>query len=343
MTEVIVRTQGELDAALKDPANRAIMIASEDDVTLDVSGTAGKIVGARSGILRVCGAAQVGRVSGDARIWDVSGDARIESVSGDARIGDVSGDARIGDVYGDAQVGDVSGDALIWGVYGDARIESVYGDARIESVSGDAQVGRVYGDARIGDVSGDARIGDVYDRARIRRVFDYAQVSLYGHARVEHPLGAHAVAYLHSPNAWASGAHVIDMTKVDLHDPETWAAHKAADLVDGEVILWKALGESKTSGERFGCPVTWEAGYSVSCDDWDPTPECGGGLHLSPYPREAITYLKDATRMFKCVATLTDIVPIIYNNDSDKCKVKSVRVIEETNIDGTPLLASEEK
>ena len=307
MTEVIVRTQGELDAALKDPANRAIMIASEDDVTLDVSGTAGKIVGARSGILRVCGAAQVGRVSGDARIWDVSGDARIESVSGDARIGDVSG------------------------------------DARIESVYGDAQVGRVSGDAQVGDVSGDARIGDVYDRARIRRVFDYAQVSLYGHARVEHPLGAHAVAYLHSPNAWASGAHVIDMTKVDLHDPETWAAHKAADLVDGEVILWKALGESKTSGERFGCPVTWEAGYSVSCDDWDPTPECGGGLHLSPYPREAITYLKDATRMFKCVATLTDIVPIIYNNDSDKCKVKSVRVIDETNMDGTPLLASEEK
>ena len=316
MTEVIVRTQGELDAALKDPANRAIMIASEDDVTLDVSGTAGKNVGARSGILRVYGDAQVGRVYGDARIGDVYGDARI---------GDVYGAAQVGDVYGAARIGGVSGAARIGRVYGDARIGDVYGAAQIESVYGAAQV------------------GDVFDRARIRRVFDYAQVSLYGHARVEHPLGAHAVAYLHSPNAWASGAHVIDMTNVDLHDPETWAAHKAADLVDGEVILWKALGESKTSGERFGCPVTWEAGYSVSCDDWDPTPECGGGLHLSPYPREAITYLKDATRMFKCVATLTDIVPIIYNNDSDKCKVKSVRVIEETNIDGTPLLASEEK
>lgn len=289
MTEIVVRTQRELDAALNEPANHAIMIASEDDVTLDVSGTAGKNVGARSGILRV---------------------------SGDARIGDVSGDARIGRVYGAAQVGDV------------------YGAARIRSVSGDAQVG---------DVSGAAQVRDVSDRARIRRVFDYAQVSLYGHARVEHPLGAHAVAYLHSPNAWASGAHVIDMTKVDLHDPEMWAAHKAADLVDGEVILWKALGESKTSGERFGCPVTWEAGYSVSCDDWDPTPECGGGLHLSPYPREAITYLKDATRMFKCVATLTDIVPIISDVKADKCKARTVRVIDETNMDGTPLLASEEK
>ena len=334
MTEVIVRTQGELDAALKDPANRAIMIASEDDVPLDVSGTAGKNVGARSGILRVYGDARIGDVYGDARIGDVYGDARIGDVYGDARIGRVYGDARIESVYGDAQVGRVSGDARIGDVYGDARIESVYGDARI---------GRVSGDARIGDVSGDARIESVSGDARIRRVFDYAQVSLYGHARVEHPLGAHAVAYLHSPNAWASGAHVIDMTKVDLHDPETWAAHKAADLVDGEVILWKALGESKTSGERFGCPVTWEAGYSVSCDDWDPTPECGGGLHLSPYPREAITYLKDATRMFKCVATLTDIVPIISDVKADKCKARTVRVIAETNMDGTPLLASEEK
>ena len=297
MTEIVVRTQQEFDAALNEPANHAIMIASEDDVTLDVSGTAGKNVGARSGILRV------------------SGDARIGDVYGAARIGRVSGDARIGRVYGAAEVGDV------------------YGAARIRSVSGDAQVG---------DVSGAAQVRDVSDRARIRRVFDYAQVSLYGHARVEHPLGAHAVAYLHSPNAWASGAHVIDMTKVDLHDPEMWAAHKAADLVDGEVILWKALGESKTSGERFGCPVTWEAGYSVSCDDWDPTPECGGGLHLSPYPREAITYLKDATRMFKCVATLTDIVPIISDVKADKCKARTVRVIAETNMDGTPL-TSEEK
>ena len=214
MTEIVVRTQQELDAALKDPANHAIiMIASEDYVTLDVSGTVGKIVSARSGILRVYGDAQVGRVSGDARIWDVYGDARIESVYGDARIESVYGDARIESVYGDAQVGRVSGDARIWDVYGDARI------------------GRVYGDAQVWDVYDRAQVRDVYDRARIRRVFDYAQVSLYGHARVEHPLGAHAVAYLHSPNAWASGAHVIDMTKVDLHDPETWAAHKAADLI----------------------------------------------------------------------------------------------------------------
>ena len=334
MTEIVVRTQQELDAALNEPANHAIMIASEDDVTLDVSSTVGKIVSARSGRLCVCG---------NARVESVCGRAKVILLCDEAYVVGVSDNAYVGDVSGAAQVESVSGAARIGRVYGAAQVGDVYGDARIRRVYGDARIGDVYGDARIGDVYGAARIGDVSGDARIRRVSDYAQVSLYGHARVEHPLGAHAVAYLHSPNAWASGAHVIDMTKVDLHDPETWAAHKAADLVDGEVILWKALGESKTSGERFGCPVTWEAGYSVSCDDWDPTPECGGGLHLSPYPREAITYLKDATRMFKCVATLTDIVPIIYSNDSDKCKVKSVRVIAETNMDGTPLLASEEK
>ena len=54
-------------------------------------------------------------------------------------------------------------------------------------------------------------------------------------------------------------------------------------------------------------------------------------------------YREEATRMLKCSATMSDIVPLIYSNDSDKCKVKSVRVIDETNMDGTPLLASEEK
>ena len=396
MTEVIVRTQGELDAALKDPANRAIMIASEDDVTLDVSGTAGKNVGARSGILRVYGDARIGSVFGDAQIESVFGDARIGSVFGDAHVGDVSGAARIeivygdaqvgdvygyakieivsgaahvGDVYGDAHVGDVFGASHVGDVYGDAhvgdvsgnaKIESVYGDAQIESVSGDAHVGDVYGNAKIESVFGNAKIRHVRDESKIRHVRDkstimvvrgsveiesvygYAMVSLYDYARVKRQLGVNAIAFVHSPDARVSGAHVIDMTGTESHDPEMWAAHTTADVLDGEVVLWKALGADLTSGEEFGRPVKWEVGQEVSCDDWNPTPECGGGLHLSPHPYDAIMYRKEATRMLKCSATMSDIVPIIYNNDSDKCKVKSVRVIAETNMDGTPL-TSEEK
>ena len=405
MTEVIVRTQGELDAALKDPANRAIMIASEDDVTLDVSGTAGKNVGARSGILRVYGDARIGSVFGDAQIESVFGDARIGSVFGDAHVGDVYGAARIEIVYGDAHVGDVYGAAQIEIVYGDAHVGDVYGNAKIEIVSGDAHVGdvygnakieSVYGDAHVGDVSGAAHVGDVFgaaqiesvsgdahvgdvsgnakieivfgnakirhvrDESKIRHVRDkstimvvrgsveiesvygYAMVSLYDYARVKRQLGVNAIAFVHSPDARVSGAHVIDMTGTESHDPEMWAAHTTADVLDGEVVLWKALGADLTSGEEFGRPVKWEVGQEVSCDDWNPTPECGGGLHLSPHPYDAIMYRKEATRMLKCSATMSEIVPIIYNNDSDKCKVKSVRVIAETNMDGTPL-TSEEK
>ena len=450
MTEVIVRTQGELDAALKDPANRAIMIASEDDVTLDVSGTAGKNVGARSGILRVYGDARIGSVfgdaqiesvfgdarigsvfgdahvgdvygaarieivygdahvgdvygaaqieivygdahvgdvygnakieivSGDAHVGDVSGNAKIESVYGDAHVGDVSGAAHVGDVFGAAHVGDVYGDAHVGDVYGNAKIESVYGDAHVGDVSGAAHVGDVFGaaqiesvsgDAHVGDVSGNAKIEIVFGNAKIRHVRDeskirhvrdkstimvvrgsveiesvygYAMVSLYDYARVKRQLGVNAIAFVHSPDARVSGAHVIDMTGTESHDPEMWAAHTTADVLDGEVVLWKALGADLTSGEEFGRPVKWEVGQEVSCDDWNPTPECGGGLHLSPHPYDAIMYRKEATRMLKCSATMSEIVPIIYNNDSDKCKVKSVRVIAETNMDGTPL-TSEEK
>ena len=68
MTEIVVRTQQELDAALNEPANHAIMIASEENMLLNVSSTVGKIVSARSGRLRVCGNARVESVCGRAQV-----------------------------------------------------------------------------------------------------------------------------------------------------------------------------------------------------------------------------------------------------------------------------------
>ena len=208
---------------------------------------------------------------------------------------------------------------------------------------GSVEIAIVSDNAKVRHVHGNAKVMGVYDYAKIGSVYGYAMVSLYDYARVKRQLGVHAIAFVHSPDARVSGAHVIDMTGTESHDPEMWAAHTTADVLDGEVVLWKALGADLTSGEEFGRPVKWEVGQEVSCDDWNPTPECDGGLHLSPHPYEAIMYREEATRMLKCSATMSDIVPIIYTNDSDKCKVKSVRVIDETNMDGTPLLASEEK
>ena len=379
MTEIVVRTQNELDAALNEPANHAIMIASEENMLLNVSSTVGKIVSARSGRLRVCGNARVesvcgraqvirlcddayvGDVFGNSKVGDVSGNATVESVSGNATVKSVSGNATVESVSGNAQVRHVRGNAHVGDVSGNAHVESVSGNAKIrhvrdestimavrgsveiESVSDDARVESVSDDAQVGHVHGNAKVMGVYDYAQVGSVYGYAMVSLYDYARVKRQLGVHAIAFVHSPDARVSGAHVIDMTWTESHDPEMWAAHTTADVLDGEVVLWKALGADLTSGEEFGRPVKWEVGQEVSCDDWDPTPEYGGGLHLSPHPYEAIMYREEATRMLKCSATLSDIVPIIYDNDSDKCKVKSVRVIEETNIDGTPLLASEEK
>ena len=424
MTEIVVRTQNEFDAALNEPANHAIMIASEENMLLNVSGTVGKIVSARSGRLRVCGNARVESVCGraqvillcdDAYVGGVSDNAYVGGVSDNARVGGVSDNARIGDVFGNSKVGDVSGNAQVESVSDDATVESVsdnakirhvrdestimvvrgsveiesvsddaevrhvhgnakvrhvhdyahvedvFGNSKIEIVSGNATVESVSGNAQVGDVSGNAQVESVsddaqvrhvhgnakvmgvYDYAKIGSVYGYAMVSLYDYARVKHQLGAHAIAFVHSPDAMVSGANVIDMAGTESHDPEMWAAHTAADVLDGEVVLWKALGADLTSGEEFGRPVKWEVGQEVSCDDWNPTPECGGGLHLSPHPYEAIMHRKEAARMLKCSATMSDIVPIICNNDSDECRVKSVRVIDETNMDGTPLLASEEK
>ena len=80
MTEVIVRTQQELDAALNEPANHAIMIASEENMLLNVSSTVGKIVSARSGRLCVCGNARVESVSDDAMRDGVDDDQVVSAL-----------------------------------------------------------------------------------------------------------------------------------------------------------------------------------------------------------------------------------------------------------------------
>ena len=287
--------------------------------------------------------AKIRYVRDESTIMVVRGSVEIESVSDDAQVESVSDDAKVMGVYDYANVGDVFGNAKIGRVYGYATVESVSGNAQVGDVSDDARVESVSDDAQVGHVHGNAKVLGVYDYAKIGSVSGYAMVSLYDYARVKRQLGAHAIAFVHSPDAMVSGANVIDMAGTESHDPEMWAAHTTADVLDGEVVLWKALGADLTSGEEFGRPVKWEVGQEVSCDDWDPTTECGGGLHLSPHPYEAIMYREEATRMLKCSATMSDIVPIICDNDSDRCKVKSVRVIDETNMDGTPLLASEEK
>ena len=65
----------------------------------------------------------------------------------------------------------------------------------------------------------------------------------------------------------------------------------------------------------------------VVCPDWDPNPErqCGGGLHLSPTPHDALRYREG--KVLACEVARKDIV--VYATDITKVRCRKVKVIGE--------------
>ena len=98
--------------------------------------------------------------------------------------------------------------------------------------------------------------------------------------------------------------------------------------MDGSVVLYKALGDDLVSGAEYGCRVEWDT-QIVTCGDFTTDPICGGGLHLSPSPAEALQYREDATVILECEADLEAIVPIVDPDLPAKAKVAAARVVRE--------------
>jgi hypothetical protein len=104
---------------------------------------------------------------------------------------------------------------------------------------------------------------------------------------------------------------------------------------DGTVILYKALNEGFKARNDFeylpgSCPVA---------PDWDPNRECGGGLHFSPTPREALEFNPRARHFVACPILLSEIKTHMISGAYPQ-KVKAPRVLKpcfEVDIDGNPL------
>ncbi len=66
---------------------------------------------------------------------------------------------------------------------------------------------------------------------------------------------------------------------------------------------------------------------AVECPDWDPNPnrQCGGGLHLSPTPYDALRYHDG--KVLVCEVARKDIV--VFPTDVTKVRCRKVKVIGE--------------
>jgi hypothetical protein len=123
---------------------------------------------------------------------------------------------------------------------------------------------------------------------------------------------------------------VIDAT--ELGPPERWCRYHAVNIVDGVVVLHKAV-EADWKGTHKAPRLTYRPGRKVTATDWNPIPSCGGGLHLAATPWEAQMYCPGAVHYVAVTVDVADLVVI----DRDKVKARTLRVLHEVDIDGNPL------
>ena len=136
---------------------------------------------------------------------------------------------------------------------------------------------------------------------------------------------SHVTTYRHDPSAQITGGHVIEIPKLDTI--ETWAAYSGIPLEDGHLVVFKAVDKDLVSGHKMPYPI----GGTVEAADWQATSDCGHGLHFSPHPLIAATYLyEDSKRFLACRVEVGQAVVI----DGEKIKARSCVVLYEVTPGG---------
>ena len=147
------------------------------------------------------------------------------------------------------------------------------------------------------------------------------QLAVDGHAATPVAIKASAdVAVAYSGKVAVEGAGFVREYKKP-QTAEEWCAHYGVEVTDGVAVLFKALEEDWRGSHKT--KVTYEPGSIPAAPDWDPEPECGGGLHFSPRPIFALDFCERATRFVACPVSVAEIV--VHPDGQYPAKVKAPR------------------
>ena len=106
---------------------------------------------------------------------------------------------------------------------------------------------------------------------------------------------------------------------------EKWLSFYGVPVKNGKAVLYKAVDDDFSTDRARRANIAYVPGTSPKAPDWNPEPECGGGLHFSAHPQIALQYNTDATRFVACPVLVSEIVvhyPAEYPD-----KVKAPRVV----------------
>ena len=168
----------------------------------------------------------------------------------------------------------------------------------------------------------------------------HVQLSTAGAVSVEVKPDSH-VTVLAEGDATIDGTPAHVTRKELLSSIEGWCQEYGVPIVDGVVVLYKAVNDQYRSGYDFD----YTPGSTPIAADWDGgQDECGKGLHFAPRPVMALGFNREATKFVACPIALADIrAP--QPDDSHPTKVKArgcCGPVFEVDIDGDALVPATE-
>ena len=171
-----------------------------------------------------------------------------------------------------------------------------------------------------------------YDDATVK-AWDRVSVAAYDDATVK--AGTCVPVHVNSKNVAHQGGVIIDMTAIDVNDPETWCAMHLVEVdEDGQAHLYKALDADLNAGHYYRL-TNYPIGHIVDdTANWVDNNKCGGGLHVSPTPWMANPYYYgEESRFVEVCCPVEELRPI----DEVNAKAPRLRVLREVTVDGFPV------
>jgi uncharacterized cupin superfamily protein len=200
--------------------------------------------------------------------------------------------------------------------------------------AGDSATVEAWGSATVR--AGDSATVEAWGSATVRAVAA-VQVRALGTAQIT--AGDHVAVTRQSPGAKISGGIVIEIPPIKT--AAEWCDYHGVEVKRGIATLFKALDEDFQSGHGF----SYKPGTKPEAPDWDGgKKECGGGLHFSPTPAQALAFNGSAKKFVACPVRVKDIA--VHEDAAMPEKVKApgcARPVYEVGIHGEPVDVEEAK
>lgn len=157
--------------------------------------------------------------------------------------------------------------------------------------------------------------------------FGSASVSAFDSASVS--ATPKVAVHLHSKRVKVQGGVVIDVIEEPTDAAEWCEYHGVTVSKAGIATVYKAVDDNWVSGYGFN----YAPGTKPVAPDWRDDATCGGGLHFSPSPTQALYYNESATRFLEVGVRVADLRPI--PGGTAKCKAPAVvRKCVEVDVHG---------